>query len=98
MTVLDCWPGSCDLLYRRWLTNSGLFAKEFEQRIASFLGVKHCIVVCERHRGAGDRHSRLGQPGDVITVPAPMRIEVEYWKLLPGCSSMPRYTFTTIRD
>lgn len=35
-----------DLLDRRWLTNSGPFVQEFEQRIAYLLGVKHCIAIC----------------------------------------------------
>lgn len=35
-----------DMLDRRWLTNNGQFVKEFEQRVADYLGVKHCIAVC----------------------------------------------------
>lgn len=35
-----------DMLDRRWLSNNGAFVKEFEQRIADQLGVKHCIAVC----------------------------------------------------
>lgn len=35
-----------DLLDRRWLTNDGPFVQAFEQRIADFLGVKHCIAMC----------------------------------------------------
>jgi dTDP-4-amino-4,6-dideoxygalactose transaminase len=35
-----------DLFDRRWLTNNGPFVQEFEQRIADFLGVKHCIAMC----------------------------------------------------
>jgi dTDP-4-amino-4,6-dideoxygalactose transaminase len=35
-----------DLLDRHWLTNNGPFVQEFEQRVASFLGVKHCIAMC----------------------------------------------------
>lgn len=35
-----------DMLDRRWLSNNGLFVQEFEQRIADYLGVKHCIAVC----------------------------------------------------
>src|SRR5208282_940229 len=34
------------LLDRRWLTNAGPFVQEFEQKIATFVGVKHCIAVC----------------------------------------------------
>ena len=35
-----------DMLDRRWLSNNGVFVKEFEQKIAEYLGVKHCIAVC----------------------------------------------------
>ena len=34
------------LLDRRWLTNAGPFEREFEQRVADFIGVKHCIAMC----------------------------------------------------
>ena len=35
-----------DLLDRRWLTNNGPLVQEFEQKIASYVGVKHCIAMC----------------------------------------------------
>jgi dTDP-4-amino-4,6-dideoxygalactose transaminase len=35
-----------EMLDRRWLSNNGAFVQEFEQRIADYLGVKHCIAVC----------------------------------------------------
>lgn len=31
---------------RRWLTNRGELVKEFEQKLADYLGVKHCISMC----------------------------------------------------
>jgi dTDP-4-amino-4,6-dideoxygalactose transaminase len=34
------------ILDRRWLTNDGLFAQEFEKKIAALLGVKHCRAMC----------------------------------------------------
>ena len=34
------------MLDRRWLSNHGPLVQEFEERIAAFLGVKHCICVC----------------------------------------------------
>jgi len=34
------------MLDRGWLSNNGPLVQEFEQRIAAFLGVKHCICVC----------------------------------------------------
>jgi dTDP-4-amino-4,6-dideoxygalactose transaminase len=35
-----------EMLDRRWLTNDGLLVKEFEAHIASYVGVKHCIAMC----------------------------------------------------
>ncbi len=35
-----------DMLDRRWLTNHGPFVEELEQQLAAFLGVKHCIAMC----------------------------------------------------
>ena len=35
-----------DILDRNWLTNSGPYVREFEKRIAEFVGVKHAIVMC----------------------------------------------------
>jgi dTDP-4-amino-4,6-dideoxygalactose transaminase len=35
-----------DMLDRDWLTNSGPFVREFEERIAELLGVKHCVAMC----------------------------------------------------
>lgn len=35
-----------DVLDRRWLTNHGPMVTELERRIATYLGVKHCIAVC----------------------------------------------------
>lgn len=35
-----------DALDRRWLTNAGPLVREFEERLADFLGVKHCVTIC----------------------------------------------------
>jgi dTDP-4-amino-4,6-dideoxygalactose transaminase len=35
-----------DILDRRWLSNNGPYVQEFEQKIADFVGVKHCIATC----------------------------------------------------
>jgi dTDP-4-amino-4,6-dideoxygalactose transaminase len=35
-----------DILDRGWLSNNGPVAQEFEQRIAEFLDVKHCVAMC----------------------------------------------------
>src|SRR5262245_61594639 len=34
------------ILDRRWLTNGGPQVQEFEKRIADFVGVRHCIAMC----------------------------------------------------
>lgn len=35
-----------EMLDRCWLSNNGPFVQEFEAKMASFLGVRHCIAMC----------------------------------------------------
>jgi dTDP-4-amino-4,6-dideoxygalactose transaminase len=35
-----------DMLDRRWLTNDGPFVQEFEKKICEFIGVRHCVAMC----------------------------------------------------
>lgn len=35
-----------DMLDRRWFSNDGPYVKEFEKKISEYLGVKHCIAMC----------------------------------------------------
>ena len=35
-----------DMLDRRWFTNDGPFVLEFERKICEFIGVRHCIALC----------------------------------------------------
>ena len=49
-----------DLLDRRWLTNNGPFVQEFEQQDRRLPGRQALHRHVQRHRGAGDRHSRPG--------------------------------------
>lgn len=51
---------------RRWFTNDGNVVKELEQRLRSFLGVKHCIVVCNATVGLQLAFHALGLTGEVI--------------------------------
>lgn len=37
---------AAEILDRGWLSNNGPVAQEFERRIAGFLGVKHCVAMC----------------------------------------------------
>jgi dTDP-4-amino-4,6-dideoxygalactose transaminase len=54
------------LLASRWLTNSGPLVKEFEQRVADFLGVKHCIAMCNATIGLEIAIKATGLTGEVI--------------------------------
>jgi dTDP-4-amino-4,6-dideoxygalactose transaminase len=54
------------LLDSRWLTNSGPLVKEFEQRVADFLGVKHCIAMCNATIGLEIAIKAAGLSGEVI--------------------------------
>lgn len=58
-----------DMLDRRWLTNNGPFVQEFEQRLQEFLGVKHCIAMCNATIALEITTRALGLKGEVI-VPA----------------------------
>ena len=35
-----------DMLDRKWLTNNGPFVQDFEQAVADYLDVKHCVAMC----------------------------------------------------
>ena len=55
-----------DLLDRRWLTNNGQYVQEFEERIADFVGVKHCIATCNGTVALEIAIRALGLTGEVI--------------------------------
>jgi dTDP-4-amino-4,6-dideoxygalactose transaminase len=55
-----------DMLDRRWLTNSGLYVKEFEKQVADFLNVKHCIAMCNGTVALEIAVRALGMQGEVI--------------------------------
>jgi dTDP-4-amino-4,6-dideoxygalactose transaminase len=55
-----------DILDHRWLTNRGIYVREFEQRIADFLGVKHCIAMCNGTVALEIAVRALGMKGEVI--------------------------------
>ncbi|MBD3166328.1 dTDP-4-dehydro-6-deoxyglucose aminotransferase [bacterium] len=50
----------------RRLTNSGPLVEEFEQELCRFLGVKHCIPVCNATAGLQIAIRSLGMQGEVI--------------------------------
>ena len=55
-----------EMLDRNWLTNDGPFVREFEQRIAQFVGVRHCIAMCNGTVSLEIAIRALGLTGEVI--------------------------------
>jgi dTDP-4-amino-4,6-dideoxygalactose transaminase len=55
-----------DILDRRWLTNNGIYVREFEHRIAEMVGVRHCIAMCNGTVALEIAIRALGLKGDVI--------------------------------
>jgi dTDP-4-amino-4,6-dideoxygalactose transaminase len=55
-----------DILDRRWLSNQGPYARALEERLAEFLGVKHCIAVCNATVGLQIVAQSLGLRGEVV--------------------------------
>jgi dTDP-4-amino-4,6-dideoxygalactose transaminase len=55
-----------NMLDRRWLSNNGPFVKELEQKLAAFLGVKHCITMCNATIALEITARALGLQGEVI--------------------------------
>jgi dTDP-4-amino-4,6-dideoxygalactose transaminase len=55
-----------DLLDRRWLTNDGLYVREFEARVCDMIGVEHCIVMCNATVALEIAIRALGLTGEVI--------------------------------
>ena len=54
---------------RRWFTNNGQLVHEFESRLSDYLGVRHCIAVCNATVGLQIACAALELKGEVI-VPA----------------------------
>lgn len=55
-----------EMLDRRWLSNNGPLVQEFEKAIADFVGVKHCICVCNATIGLEIAIRAAGLSGEVI--------------------------------
>jgi dTDP-4-amino-4,6-dideoxygalactose transaminase len=55
-----------DILDRRWLTNYGPMVQEFEHRVASYVGVKHCIAMCNGTVALEIATRALGMKSEVI--------------------------------
>lgn len=54
------------ILDNQWLTNNGPMVQEFEQRIADYLGVKHCVAMCNGTIALEIAIRALGLHGEVI--------------------------------
>jgi len=54
------------ILDNQWLTNNGPMVQEFEARIAQYLGVKHCVAMCNGTIALEIAIRALGLQGEVI--------------------------------
>lgn len=54
------------ILDSKWLTNDGPMVREFERRIAEYLGVKHCVAICNGTIALEIAIRALGLDGEVI--------------------------------
>ena len=55
-----------DMLDRVWFTNNGPYVQEFETKIAGFVGVRHCVAMCNATVGLEIAIRALGLTGEVI--------------------------------
>ena len=55
-----------EMLDRRWLTNNGPFVREFERRIADYVGVRHCVATCNATVALEIAARALDLSGEVI--------------------------------
>jgi dTDP-4-amino-4,6-dideoxygalactose transaminase len=55
-----------DMLDRRWLSNNGPFVQEFEKKLQDYLGVRHCIAMCNGTVALEIAIRALGLKGEVI--------------------------------
>ena len=55
-----------EMLDRGWLSNNGPFVQEFERKTAEFLGVRHCIAMCNGTIALEIAIRATGMRGEVI--------------------------------
>lgn len=55
-----------EMLDRNWLTNDGPYVQQFEKQIAEFLGVRHCVAICNGTVALEIAIRALGLTGEVI--------------------------------
>lgn len=55
-----------EMLDRNWLTNDGPYVQQFEKQIAEFVGVRHCVAMCNGTIALEIAIRALGLTGEVI--------------------------------
>ena len=55
-----------EILDRGWLSNNGPVLQEFEHKIASYLGCKHCVAMCNGTIALEIATRALNLEGEVI--------------------------------
>ena len=55
-----------DMLDRRWFTNNGPYVQAFERQIAEYVGVKHCVAMCNATIALEIAIRAAGLRGEVI--------------------------------
>jgi dTDP-4-amino-4,6-dideoxygalactose transaminase len=55
-----------DMLDRDWLTNNGPYVQQFENKIAEFVGVRHCVAMCNGTVALEIAIRALGLTGEAI--------------------------------
>ena len=55
-----------EVFERGWLTNNGPLVQEFEQRVAEYVGVKHCVATCNGTVALEIAIRAMGLTGEVI--------------------------------
>jgi dTDP-4-amino-4,6-dideoxygalactose transaminase len=55
-----------EMFDRRWFSNNGPLVQQFEQRVAAYLGVKHCVAMCNGTIALEIAIRALGLTGEVI--------------------------------
>lgn len=55
-----------EMFDRRWLTNRGELVQEFERKLAAYLGIRHCISMCNGTVALEIAIRALGLQGEVV--------------------------------
>jgi len=55
-----------EMFDRRWLSNNGPLVQQFEKRVAEYLGVRHCVAMCNGTIALEIAIRALGLEGEVI--------------------------------